>query len=74
MLKVVPAAIYYRRLNRAGEAFFISEQVRTILGYGPEEVINAPHFLEIASTLMIENGYLRHKERLIRKTYKPVNL
>ena len=46
MLKVVPAAIYYRRLNRAGEAFFISDQVRTILGYGPEEVINAPHFLE----------------------------
>ena len=72
MLKVVPAAIYYRRLNRAGEAFFISDQVRTILGYGRKKLSTLRTFLS-ASTLRM-SGYLRHKERLNRKTYKPVNL
>ena len=46
MLKVVPAAIYYRRLNKAGQAFFISDQVEEIIGYKPEEMVSQPTFFQ----------------------------
>jgi len=44
LVEQIPAVTYYRGLDKAGAASFISPQVRDVLGYEPEEFVDNPDF------------------------------
>ena len=46
IIEMLPSAIYFRALDRAGEASFISPQITDLLGYFPADVVGNPDFFQ----------------------------